>query len=86
MVRFNVYWAALPSGRLDSLLAGCMCNCTVLEAWKRQQCTVAEALNHGQGRAKVQMGARKNEWAQKCNGGMASRFTRMYRVYLGMGM
>ena len=34
------------------------------------------------------MGAWKNEWAaaQKCNGNMASQFTRMYGVYLGMGM
>ena len=28
----------------------------------------------------------KNEWAQKCNGAMASRFTRMYGIFLGMGM
>ena len=32
------------------------------------------------------MGAWENEWAQKCKGGMASQFTRMYGVYLGMGM
>ena len=31
-------------------------------------------------------GGRKNEWAQKCNRCMASQFTRMYGVYLGMGM
>ena len=45
---FNVYWAALPSGGRSSLLAGC--NCKVLEAWKRQRCTVAEAQNHDKGR------------------------------------
>ena len=44
---FNVYWAALPSGGRDSLLAGC--NCKVLEAWKGWLRTVAEAQNHNKG-------------------------------------
>ena len=29
-------------------------------------------------------GGMKNEWAQKCNRGMASRFTKKYDVFLGM--
>ena len=45
---FNVYWAALLSGRFDSLLAGC--NCKIWEAWKTWQCTVAVAQNHDEGR------------------------------------
>ena len=45
---FNVYWAALFSGGRDRLLAGC--NCKVREAWKRRQCTVAEARNHDYGK------------------------------------
>ena len=28
----------------------------------------------------------ENIWAQKCNGGMASRFIRMYGLFLGMTM
>ena len=45
---FNVYWAALPFGGCDSLLT--VCNCKVLEVWKIQQCTVAEAQSHDKGR------------------------------------
>ena len=35
---------------------------------------------------KVQLGAWKNEWAQKCNGCMAWRFTIICGIFLGMGM
>ena len=35
-------------------------------------------------RLKVQLGAWKNEWAQKCNRCMASWFTIMCGVFLGM--
>ena len=48
MMGFNDGCAALPFGGHDSLLA--VCNCKVLEAWKRRQCTVAEAYNHDKGR------------------------------------
>ena len=37
-------------------------------------------------RTKVQLGAWKNEWSQKCNGCMALRLTTMRDVLLGMGI
>ena len=45
---FNDYWATLPFGGRDSLLA--VCNCKVLEVWKRRQCAVAEAQSYDKGR------------------------------------
>ena len=96
---FNVYWAALPTGGWHRLLAGC--NCKVWDAWNRQQCTVTEAQNHDNGRGGETVtgvhgnvmemqnncvtGDMKKEWAEEYNGGKASRFTRMYGAYLGVG-
>ena len=37
-------------------------------------------------KVKMQLGAWKNEWTRKCNWCMASRFTTMCGVVLGMGM
>ena len=63
--------------------------------------SVSEAQSHDEGRRgrsvtgvhgsvtgaqnKGITGAWKNKWAQKCNGGMASRFSIMHGVFLSMG-
>ena len=100
MMDFNFYLAALPTRGWCRLLAGC--NCDVREAWNRQQCTLTKAQNHDKGRGgetttgvhgnvmgiqnKRVTGDMKKQWAQKYNGGKALRFTRMYGMYLGVGI
>ena len=78
VIDLNVYWAALPTGLL------CLLGCSVY--WWVQD-AIVECGRHGMvdSVTKVRR-AWKNEWAQKCNGGMASRFTRIYGIFLCMRM
>ena len=72
---FNVYWAALPSGGRDSLLAGC--NCKVREAWKRWQHNSMQ-----KNRVMARVGVVTGILIKTVNGDMETRIsTKVYRTH-----
>ena len=102
VIDFDVYWAALPTGRWHRLLAGR--NCKVQEPWNRGQCTVTEAQNHDEGRGgRTVRGVhgsvmgnteQKSNWAHQKTSGQRSvtgawlhgLLQCMVCMYLGMGL
>ena len=88
----NAYWAALPTGGWHKVLAGH--NCKLWMPAMASSVTEAQSHNKGTCRGgrsvtgvhgsvtgiqnKSVNGAMKKQWAQRCNGGMASQFTAMH--------